>query len=107
MNTPKHLWLVRIIASLSCLPFTVGCPGNGGEETGSMTGFSCGPTLVCSPATQYCSVQIGGPAGTPPTYACVDVSGATPPTCENIGDVTIGCECVEAGGGVTVTCTAP
>jgi hypothetical protein len=71
-------------------------------------GFACGPNLACDPSTQYCSVVVGGPKGVPPGYSCVDVSAVTAaPTCETIPAIGVGCECTEANGGVTVTCTAP
>jgi hypothetical protein len=82
---------------------TVG--GSGGGDGG---GFACGPDTVCNRTTQYCSVLFGGPRGVPPSYACVDLPDGlpSPPTCESI-PVAIGCECIESGGGITVTCTAP
>jgi hypothetical protein len=53
-------------------------------------------------------VMIGGPKGVPPGYHCVDVPNVTsPPTCETIPDIGIGCNCTESDSGVTVTCTAP
>ena len=71
-------------------------------------GVACGPDLACDPERQYCAVVIGGPKGVPPGYSCVDVSDATfSPTCENIPDIGVGCECQELNGGITVTCTAP
>ena len=71
-------------------------------------GLACGPDLICNPATQYCHVLIGGPKGVPPGYNCVDVPIVGPePTCDTIPDIGLGCECTDADGGVTVTCTAP
>jgi hypothetical protein len=71
-------------------------------------GFACGPDITCNPASQYCNILIGGPKGVPPGYECVDVAGVGPGlTCDTIPDPGIGCECTEADGGVTVTCTAP
>jgi hypothetical protein len=91
-----------------------GCTGDSYES--SATGaappvagdsFDCGPGLTCDAATQYCSVQHGGPAGTPPSYFCVGVSDTYDrPACDNIS-VGTGCECAPSGQGVTVTCTAP
>lgn len=70
--------------------------------------FACGQELTCNPTNQYCSVMIGGPAGVPPIYSCVDVPDISRrPTCENIPDIGIGCQCAESGVGITVTCTAP
>jgi hypothetical protein len=109
------------LAALLCLGGLVGAAGicagcAGGSAGGDATGdsppvvaasFDCGPALTCNAATQYCSVQRGGPAGTPPGHACVSVSGTSArPTCNNIS-VGIGCECAPSGEGVTVTCTAP
>ncbi len=71
-------------------------------------GFACGPDLGCNPATQYCNILIGGPKGVPTSYSCVDVSDVgSRLTCETIPNIGIGCECTEADGEVTVTCTAP
>lgn len=71
-------------------------------------GFACGPDIGCNPATQYCNILIGGPKGVPSSYSCVDVSDVgSRLTCETIPNIGIGCECTEADGEVTVTCTAP
>jgi hypothetical protein len=109
------------LAALLCLGGFIGAAGicsgcADGAAGGAATGdappvvadrFDCGPALSCNAATQYCSVQRGGPAGTPPGYACVSVSDTYDrPACNNIS-AGIGCECAPSGAGVTVTCTAP
>jgi hypothetical protein len=111
MNTSKSIGLVGLAVTLLSLRFTVQCGGSSNGEGAIRglpdVGFGCGPALVCNPTGQYCSVLRGGPAGTQPGYACVDVPGALQPTCESIPDIGIGCACVAVDGGVTVTCTAP
>ena len=73
------------------------------------SGLACGPALVCEQTTQYCITVFRGPAGAPPAHSCADFpeSGLSPPTCESIQGMGIGCKCTESDGGITVTCTAP
>jgi hypothetical protein len=120
METLKTFGLAGL-AALLCSGGLMGAAGicggcTGGYDESSATGdsppggadsFDCGPALTCNAAKQYCSVQRGGPAGTPPGYSCISVSDTYDrPTCDNIS-VGIGCECAPSGEGVTVTCTAP
>jgi hypothetical protein len=72
-------------------------------------GIACGPALACEQTTQYCHIVVGGPGGVPSGYSCADLpeGSLSPPTCENMADAWIGCECTESSGGITVTCKAP
>jgi hypothetical protein len=81
--------------------------GDRGGDGGSS--LACGPNLVCNPTTHYCSAFFGGPVGVPPNYVCADLPDdcPSPPTCECIRGIGIGCECTESSDGITVTCTAP
>ena len=67
-----------------------------------------GKTFACGQKTctdlQYCSVTIGGAAGTLPTYNCVPMGNCTSCAClPNSGS----CTCLVASDGNTVTCKAP
>jgi hypothetical protein len=84
------------------------CGASAGERA-SGGGLACGSELVCDPATQYCSVSLGGPVGVPATYACAGVPDAcpSPATCECVGGMRIGCECTVSDGLISVICRAP
>lgn len=78
----------------------VGCVQGG--CTSRYTGmWMCGDR-TCT-ADQYCSVVIGGPAGSDPSYSCVSLGACN--TCDCLSSV--GCDCFDQGGQVTVTCYAP
>jgi hypothetical protein len=74
-----------------------------GECTSRYTGmWMCGDQ-TCT-ADQYCSVVIGGPAGSVPAYNCLSLGACN--TCDCFGPP-IGCDCSEEGGHVIITCYAP
>ncbi|MCA9708763.1 MAG: hypothetical protein KDK70_23150 [Myxococcales bacterium] len=71
--------------------------------------IQCGDRMTCGPQAPVCSEMIGGPAGSPTTYACDPLPAACDglvPTCACVGSR--GCECVEDPPGYFhVTCAAP
>lgn len=72
--------------------------------------FSCGPELQCPLDTDYCSVVIGGPAGSEPSYTCAEYpeACAAEPTCECLeGDGLPGDCAGDAETGITITLAAP
>ena len=92
------------------------CPGSCDADAGSdatadadaSATFPCGGLLVCHPASEYCKVGVGGPAGAQPSYSCE----AIPAACAT----NIACACIKpaVGGqicsdepGVTVTFEYP
>jgi hypothetical protein len=82
-------------------------------STGSCGGdavFACGPSDLCTTASEYCQVTMGGAAGSPPRYACraLPASCAMPATCASCFPVTPGGSCTEGGPGeLTITILAP
>ena len=80
-----------------------GTGGSGGKK------FSCGPTLECDSATEYCKVGTGGPCCAPPSYACEPIPSACSqdPTCACIKPAIGAQECTEPDGNVTATFLYP
>lgn len=114
MKSFLAFWVICLVVVLLGTPTIAGglynVAGDEASQARHIEGedFACGPDLTCDSATQYCYEIFGGPKGVAPGYKCVDVSGAvSPPTCETIPDIGIGCECTDTADGVKVTCTAP
>lgn len=72
--------------------------------------FSCGPELQCPQDTDYCSVVIGGPAGSEPSYSCAEIPEActAEPSCECLDGEGLPGDCSgDAETGITITLAAP
>jgi hypothetical protein len=102
---------------IACTGYPPGTASNPILHTGQCEGidaghggglFACGP-LMCDGATQVCKIGVGGPAGAPPSYGCIDypaqcVSNAT---CTCV-EPAVGAQlCSENGGNFTVTFEYP
>jgi len=73
------------------------CRSRATEETSA-----CGPQLKCT-ATQYCSEMLGGPAGSEPSYNCLPLGDCSDCACLEV----VGCQCIEDGDAIRVSCAAP
>ncbi|HET6146289.1 MAG TPA: Kazal-type serine protease inhibitor [Polyangia bacterium] len=65
---------------------------------------------LCNHATDYCQISIGGPAGSPPSYACLTLPPAcgASPSCACLTAVACSSVCAGvAATGLFVTCFAP
>ena len=72
--------------------------------------FSCGDALQCPQDTDYCSTVIGGPAGSEPSYSCVDLPEEcrAEPNCDCLSTAGVSGDCAgDAETGITVTIAAP
>lgn len=111
MNAQKYRNSVLLLTLSLALAGNVFADGRSSEEDAAGT-FACGPKLFCDGSTQYCAVSTGGPVGIPPAqhdYRCADLPSdcPSPATCECMTNISIGCECTESDGNITVTCKAP
>jgi hypothetical protein len=108
--------MLRVRVGVAVLVIALSACGSGagkGDGGGGMTGGGGAAGNACSScsATQYCSVTVGGAAGSQPSYACRELPAAcvSNPTCACITSNNVGCGnlCSQADGGLTVTCQAP
>jgi hypothetical protein len=71
--------------------------------------FACGSAGTTCPSTQVCKIGMGGAAGTPPSYTCVDYPAqcASMHTCACVKTAVGAAQCSESGGNVTTTFLYP
>ena len=71
--------------------------------------FACGSAGATCPSTQVCKIGMGGAAGTPPSYTCVDYPAqcASMHTCACVKTAVGAAQCSESGGNVTTTFLYP
>lgn len=85
-----------------------GATADAGDDASSEN-LACGADS-CEPLAEYCSALVGGPAGSPTTYECVELPveciGDRVPTCACFAN-DLGCDCESGPSGIMVTCSAP
>ncbi len=97
------LWLL-----VACGGATSGSIAGAGGSANTRLTFSCGDSLTCPIATDYCNVTEGGPCCAPPNYTCKPIPAkcSDNPSCDCIQGETGATLCTDAGG-VTVTFEYP